>query len=160
MQERQFDPWVRKIPWRMEWQPTPVFLPGESHGQRSLAGYREARDADAWMVRLDLLPAGVLPQHVGGHGPLGGVGVLALLYLQGEARTQLESSPRLPQLEKSLCSNEDPAQMKIINSNNFLNIIKKYNYIIPSRSFLCVVVSLKSILKRKHDFKHSYLIHF
>ena len=29
-------PWVRKIPWRREWQPTPVFLPGKSHGQRSL----------------------------------------------------------------------------------------------------------------------------
>ena len=35
----RFDPWVRKIPWRMAWQPTPVFFPGESHGQRSLAGY-------------------------------------------------------------------------------------------------------------------------
>ena len=34
-----FSPWVRKIPWRRAWQPTPVFLPGESHGQRSLAGY-------------------------------------------------------------------------------------------------------------------------
>ena len=33
------DPWVRKIPWRRTWQPTPVFLPGESHGQRSLVGY-------------------------------------------------------------------------------------------------------------------------
>ena len=33
-----FDPWVRKIPWRREWQPTPVFLPGECHGQRSLVG--------------------------------------------------------------------------------------------------------------------------
>ena len=31
--------WVGKIPWRRAWQPTPVFLPGESHGQRSLAGY-------------------------------------------------------------------------------------------------------------------------
>ena len=31
--------WVGKIPWRREWQPTPVFLPGESHGQRSLVGY-------------------------------------------------------------------------------------------------------------------------
>ena len=30
----------RKIPWKRKWQPTPVFLPGESHGQRSLAGYR------------------------------------------------------------------------------------------------------------------------
>jgi len=35
---RQFDPWVGKIPWRKKWQPTPVFLPGESHGQRSLVG--------------------------------------------------------------------------------------------------------------------------
>ena len=34
-----FDPRVGKIPWRREWQPTPVFLPGEFHGQRSLAGY-------------------------------------------------------------------------------------------------------------------------
>ena len=34
-----FHPWVRKIPWRRAWQPTPVFSPGESHGQRSLAGY-------------------------------------------------------------------------------------------------------------------------
>ena len=34
-----FDPWVGKIPWRRKWQFTPVFLPGESHGQRSLADY-------------------------------------------------------------------------------------------------------------------------
>ena len=34
-----FDPWVGKFPWRRAWQPTLVFLPGESHGQRSLAGY-------------------------------------------------------------------------------------------------------------------------
>ena len=34
-----FDPWVGKIPWRRKWQPTPVFLPGEPQGQRSLAGY-------------------------------------------------------------------------------------------------------------------------
>ena len=34
-----FDLWVRKIPWRRKWQPTLVFLPGKSHGQRSLVGY-------------------------------------------------------------------------------------------------------------------------
>ena len=34
-----FDPWVGKIPWGREWLPTPVFLPGELHGQRSLVGY-------------------------------------------------------------------------------------------------------------------------
>ena len=35
----EFDPWVRKIPWRRKWQPTLVFLPGKSHGQRSLVAY-------------------------------------------------------------------------------------------------------------------------
>ena len=34
------DPWVRKIPWKRKWQPTLVFLPGKSHGQRNLVGYR------------------------------------------------------------------------------------------------------------------------
>ena len=38
LQRHVFDPWVGKIHWRRAWQPTPVFLPGESHGQRSLAG--------------------------------------------------------------------------------------------------------------------------
>ena len=33
------DSWVGKIPWKRAWQPTPVFLPAESHGQRSLVGY-------------------------------------------------------------------------------------------------------------------------
>ena len=36
----RFDHWIRKTHWRREWQPTPVFLPGEFHGQRSLAGYK------------------------------------------------------------------------------------------------------------------------
>ena len=35
----EFDPWDGKFPWRRAWQPTPVFLPEESHGQRSLVGY-------------------------------------------------------------------------------------------------------------------------
>ena len=38
-ERRRFDPWIKKIPWRKEWQPTPVLLPGQSHGQRSLVGY-------------------------------------------------------------------------------------------------------------------------
>ena len=43
-----FDPWAQKIPWRRKWQPIPVFLPGESHGQRSLVGYspRGRKDSD------------------------------------------------------------------------------------------------------------------
>ena len=39
MQEMRFDHWVGKMPWRRAWQPTSVFLLGESRGQRSLAGY-------------------------------------------------------------------------------------------------------------------------
>ena len=35
----EFNPWIRKIPWRRAWQPTPAFLPWESYGQRSLANY-------------------------------------------------------------------------------------------------------------------------
>ena len=34
-----FDPWVGKIPWRRQWQSTPVLWPGKSHGRRSLVGY-------------------------------------------------------------------------------------------------------------------------
>ena len=47
------DPWVGKITWRRLWQPTPVFLPRESHGQRSLAGYspRGRKESDT-MERL------------------------------------------------------------------------------------------------------------
>ena len=40
MWDTWFNPWVRKIPWGRKWQLTPVFLPVESHGQRSLTGYR------------------------------------------------------------------------------------------------------------------------
>ena len=41
------NPWVGKIPWRRKWQPTPVFLPGKSHGQRSLVTVQwVAKDSD------------------------------------------------------------------------------------------------------------------
>ena len=39
LEDHELDPWVRKIPWRRAWQPTPVFLPGESLRERSLVGY-------------------------------------------------------------------------------------------------------------------------
>ena len=44
----QCNPQVGKIPWIRKWQPAPVFLPGESHGQRNLAGYspRDGRESD------------------------------------------------------------------------------------------------------------------
>ena len=47
MLETGFDPWVGKIPWRRKWQPISVFLPGKSHGWRSLAGYTPGGDKDS-----------------------------------------------------------------------------------------------------------------
>ena len=53
-----FDPWVGKIPWRRAWQPTPVFLPGEFHGQRSLVGcsprgYKESDATERLSLKLE-----------------------------------------------------------------------------------------------------------
>ena len=60
----QFDPWVKKILWRKEWQPTPVLLPEESHGQRSLSGYspwglKESNTTEQLSL-LTFLPTSVL----------------------------------------------------------------------------------------------------
>ena len=53
-----FDPWVRKILWRREWQPTPVFLPGKSHGQKSLVGYspqgHKQLDMTEWLTHTHI----------------------------------------------------------------------------------------------------------
>ena len=49
-----FNPWVRKIPWKRKWQPTPVLLPGEFHGQRNLASYsswgHKESDMTEWLT--------------------------------------------------------------------------------------------------------------
>ena len=49
----RFDPWIRKIPQRRKWQHTPIFLPGESQGQRNLADYspwgRKELDMTEWL---------------------------------------------------------------------------------------------------------------
>ena len=56
----RFDPWVRKIPWSKKWQPTPVFLLGKFHGQRSLVGYspRGHKESDT-TERLTLSLSGI-----------------------------------------------------------------------------------------------------
>ena len=46
-----FSPWVGKIPWRRKWQPTPVLLPGKSHGWRSLVGYNPWGSLGAQLVK-------------------------------------------------------------------------------------------------------------
>ena len=61
-QERcRYNPWVWKIPWTREWQLTPVFLPGKSHGQRSPVGYipwgGEESDTTEATVTFSYLPA-------------------------------------------------------------------------------------------------------
>ena len=48
-----FDPWVGKIPWRRKWQHTPVFLPGKSYGQRSLAGYSQVKVTQLCLTLCD-----------------------------------------------------------------------------------------------------------
>ena len=56
MQETQVQSLVKKIPCRREWLPTPVFLPGESHGQRSLGGYSvRSHKASDMTERLTLM---------------------------------------------------------------------------------------------------------
>ena len=52
----EFDPWVGNIPWNRKWKPTPVFLPGKSHGQWSLVGYspwdHKELDMTEWLTLL------------------------------------------------------------------------------------------------------------
>ena len=48
MQAHGFDPCIRKLPCRREWQSTPVFLPGKTHRQRSLAGYKVHGATESW----------------------------------------------------------------------------------------------------------------
>ena len=58
----RFDPWVGKTPWRREWYSTPIFLPGEFHGQSSLEGYspRGCKESDTtWWLLLSLFHLGL-----------------------------------------------------------------------------------------------------
>ena len=56
----RFDPWIGKIPWRREWQPIPVFLPGQFQGQRSLVGYSlwscKESDMPEWLTQTIINP--------------------------------------------------------------------------------------------------------
>ena len=77
-----FDPWVGKFPWRSKWQPIPVSLPGESHGQRILKGYspRGCKESD---VTEHTSACMHVPAHAGAqtHTPRG---VQVLFSLQGQ----------------------------------------------------------------------------
>ena len=79
---RRLDPWVGKIPWRRAWQPTPAFLPGEPHGQRSLAGYSPWAPKDSDTTESTAPTQAPLPRP-GALCPAGGLaGPLALAVCQ------------------------------------------------------------------------------
>ena len=59
---RGFSPWVEKIPWRRKWQLTPGFLSGQSHGQRSLVGYRPRGCKESGMTKVTYSIAHYHPQ--------------------------------------------------------------------------------------------------
>ena len=63
----RFDTWVGKIPWRRKWQPTPVFLPGKSHGQRSLVGYGPQRVGHGLVTKQQIYHALLINSSVDGH---------------------------------------------------------------------------------------------
>ena len=71
---RGFDPWVRKIPWRRKWQPTPGFLPGAFHEQRSLTGCspRGCKGSDVTECTHTHTHTHTLKE--GGHSGLGSLG--------------------------------------------------------------------------------------
>ena len=52
-----FDPWVKKIPWQREWQPTPAFLPGEFHERKSPAGYSPWDSSQTWLSNWPCIQA-------------------------------------------------------------------------------------------------------
>ena len=59
-----FDPWVRKIPWRRAQQPSPLFLPEESHGQRSLEGYSPWGFTDSNITEVTLHSMHLIQEHL------------------------------------------------------------------------------------------------
>ena len=67
-QETQVQPLLWKIPWRREWQPIPVFLPAEFHGQKILAGYGSQGLEELDMTEATQHALAVVGNHCGGGG--------------------------------------------------------------------------------------------
>ena len=90
----RLDPWVRKIPWRREWQPTPVFLPGESNGQRS----RRLQSMGLQRDRTEYT-------HTHTHSKLGEVAWPERLIFRGPIWTLLQSSRQ--EIKNQFCGYSD-----------------------------------------------------
>ena len=89
----RFSSWVGKIPWRRKWQPTPVSLPGESHGQRSLAGHSPESDMTEYSTVEIRLPG------------CAGASLLRASFLRSwRAETALDCGARAPLVEHRLQS--------------------------------------------------------
>ena len=94
----RFDPWFGKIPWRGKWQPAPVFLPGELHGQRNLAGYspwgcKQPAMTEATYIAHIYSFASAFPNSQPTPSPHH---LFYLLYPRGRRRSVLVSPPRAP----------------------------------------------------------------
>ena len=70
----QLRDWTDYVPWRRKWQPTPVFFPGESHGQRSLAGYLAKSQTRLKRLSMHYVPGTILGNEDTTRKELGGVG--------------------------------------------------------------------------------------
>ena len=87
---RGFDPWVGKIPWRWKWQPTPVFLPGKSHGHRGLVGYSprglKQLNTTEWLNK----------DNNGGHRPAPRISLQAGHVTSSTIKIQISITPKCP----------------------------------------------------------------
>ena len=107
----KFDPWIGKIPWRRAWRPIPVFLPGESRGQRSLEGCsswgRKGLGHDWVPMHTQTEPGTVVPgQSVGSPASvLTGLDTVFIMWLSRHLR---KHTYHLGSLSRLLCTREWP----------------------------------------------------
>ena len=128
-----FDPWVRKIPWRREWLPIRVFLQGESHGQRNLAGYsREghkesdmteqtchARIIAVWYyISSRCIRSSLVVQWLG----------LSSLIAMAEVQSIPGWGAKIPQATQCTASHTKKLQVYNVVIHNFKGLYSTYNY--------------------------------
>ena len=139
-----FDPCIWKIPWRRAWQPTPVFLPGESHGQRSLVGYSPwsrkrlghywaTKTANIrWGLRGAPLKAVFLTFGIFVHHP----GILL------RCRFRFSSSNKHPDEGSPYCWFQDHAQRKTLMFCLSLTLLQSWSYV-TYKNLLAIFMQLE-----------------
>ena len=116
----RFDPWVGKIPWRRAWQATPIFLPRQSHGEKSLVGYSPCQVENLAEASKHTHPE---EEWTGGFAPfsLGLNSVLPVFYL--------------------LCTSLGPCQPLFLQLSILLAVLSSFHF---SFSYLPSVIEIKS----------------